>query len=1258
VTSANRPAIIMSGYSAGNGNPFAGLDGLKKAATRQQPQAKKQSNASNSQPATSSSELTPEQAEKRRQKNREKRLRKKKAAAANGGVANGAAGSDDDDSDGEPSESPAASSADQTVPASASSSSPPTPSVSVPPSPSRRARPSPLSVSEEVKRQAAQKVNRVPTPRVGDLDPTSIRSHDDLALQPKVEEESDDEIDSPVPVVRSSKPAAAVIESSSEEESAADSDEEEASEASEASPAVTSSEEEASDEEEEEEEDDDEVIDSQVISLGYSPEVVAAARAQLVSNGIPVDTELLLIAVQEADALAKERASGKITVFKKPPPKPAAKPTPAPAKVAATKTAPVANGKAAPVPAAAKQPASAAASKPVAPVAASAQQTKKAAAALAKEAQAVAAKGKGKAGTDVPASAAEEKPASKTPATKQPPARGSTAAPSTSWDQSSVADLDATAKEWSPSSDPTLALATLNEWCELLEQASGLGLGNKVPSDESLAFAAAFRDSVALESILKTCMKELWSTPTGGVAIEAAKVKQLDSSLHRLFTLTLSGKPADQRFLLDSFKNISKLLQGSTPQSRPLLEEKVLKVLSATRRLTSVHAQISDALKEEEKMEKERKFGQGLAVFGSTSMNGTTKHHSSEEIDPSLVPLQQLSLDIGLLFGESNSNNNNSSTPLKKMWTSLYHTSQSLSHSTSVLSSFSSIIDNSPSTSLQLTFHLLEREIQDRLNFFKKSQEKFTSENTLLIAQRLELEQKKEKELFQLKQQEKEHQTKEKELLKRKSELLNELDRIDTQLKTLEFQKSKTSTSVAGIETQYSKNLSTLTELNSKSHSIESSLKSDIETANKIHSLVIGTYERLDTFNTLAMQKLINSNNTIISGFFSSAKENLLQSNQVQDFLTQRISFVNKKLVNFQQEKIEALKYGIHSLTEPPAESEKSLRETIRQDTKLIQHLKTQSMGLIKKLAKQSFVGLPEDQVISHYTSLLASLDLKKVGEFVDLKPLREHLEKLKDKATPSPATATANGTSSTQTEKVAPAQPHQTTVQKQAKAASAATAAVLALANAPAPAAAPVAVVSPPAAKPTKGPMQKSAGSKSAQPAPTAATPAAVVPVASKPAPTPAPSDASTIDPFTGLEALPQRAPKRKERGNAKAAASTESTPAPAAAAVETPAAKGDAAANGNKKGKGKKAAPTAANTSVAATSPLPSAPVKTWSTTMKPVAPSTGDDAFPALSAATLEQAKQQERVAKKAIVSPSPSPAPEKSPQPPLVEEKKSE
>jgi hypothetical protein len=106
------------------------------------------------------------------------------------------------------------------------------------------------------------------------------------------------------------------------------------------------------------------------------------------------------------------------------------------------------------------------------------------------------------------------------------------------------------------------------------------------------------------------------------------------------------------------------------------------------------------------------------------------------------------------------------------MWLAAHSAESRLSASEGVLGRFASILSKSPSHALQLTFHL-EREVQDRMASSQKALDSHLGQAGLVTAQRVALESNKMKELSPFVQLSRDHVAGEKELLKRKAELLN-----------------------------------------------------------------------------------------------------------------------------------------------------------------------------------------------------------------------------------------------------------------------------------------------------------------------------------------------------------------------------------------------------------------------------------------------------------------------------------------------------
>jgi len=1017
-------------------NPFAGLDAAEKIRKQQQQQQQtsaKQRKGSNATVAAASSSSSSNgldaeaAAERRRQRNREKRARKKRQQQAAKAAANGKDSDDDDDDSSSSSEdeeeekaviiSPKGSpkqvtfqgdspSEDDTEDEDESSDSSeeehdPAPSpidmvslkrsvsdptASMSPAPSspaatesdksfsspstssssskRRPRPSPLAMQTDRSNGKGRPTDRVPTPGVAvTINAQRQRSKSDAQEKKrKIEEET-------------------VLEEDEEDDE--DEDEEETSE----------SEEEESEEEDSDEEDAEAIARqleflaiSQAKALGYSSNLISKARSQLVSSGIPINEEMLLLAIQQDEALADGFGKhAQAASNKKKQNSQQQKGSKASSNASFAPKANVsANGK----------------------VSSTSANTKRATAESKVQNGTDKQRQGDKKGKVTPASSTTAIPASvaassSTSAFAAPSATTSASIESTPppppRDVHTVVGLERSARAWSPLQDSGAALTLLNEWCELLEKASKINATANIASSSSSTsafcnsvssspsdadstatmFATNFQSSQALELVCRTAVVELYapgglalpstssSSSNGPTTTRTRSTGPFDAALCRLFVSALHCRSVDARFVLDSFKSIGRQLafdQASSSKDssnasasvsqaarKKQLLDQLAKVVATQRKVAAVQRQMQMAI---EKEQQARFHSQTTSVMHSPRSRPLRAplSVSSQAESAALAKLKEQHVDVEQFFGatpSASAASASSGANLRHLWVSSFVAAQEAQRSDELLSSATSLITSSPMHSLQLAFHLLERDINDKLAAAARASEVQAAQVAAVQAQRTTLDVNQARELSSHQTAQREQETTAKELLARKSALLAELATIDTKLDALNLARERTSKSIAGIEAQYSRHRSTLESMRQETMAVATSYEAEARAAQSIHTFIVGSYERLSAAGKEKLQRLVDAHAQHTASFLQSVCASLTAATSLASFLHQRVSFCRSKLETLNLEKKQAAQFGLS--LDSFTQAEHQLAQSVAQDGRVLSSMRSNAMQLLRR---------------------------------------------------------------------------------------------------------------------------------------------------------------------------------------------------------------------------------------------------------------------------------------------------------------------
>jgi len=537
-----------------------------------------------------------------------------------------------------------------------------------------------------------------------------------------------------------------------------------------------------------------------------------------------------------------------------------------------------------------------------------------------------------------------------------------------------------------------------------------------------------------------------------------------------------------------------------------------------------------------------------------------------------------------------------------------------------VLASFASVLSQAPQPSLQMTFHLLEKGVQDQMLRASNALAQHSGLRSVADTQLEALRNNRQRELAVHVSASRDQSARESELLKRKAELLNELDNVNRSLEVVARAREQTAKAQKAIEDQFARNAATLAEMQTETGKRAAALQQDAQAAAAIHHLIVGSFERLSGSNNARIQRLVDANSSATTRYLQQIAQYLLQQASLVAFLTRRVAFCRSKLDALAGERAEAARFGVAlpGVGANSADTERSLRQMVNQDTKVAGARVAACNALLRRIVKQAMTQMeheragaaapiPAQQLQQLFATLLRTLETDKeqaAASAFDLSGLRDLVTRLGAVVSGAAAAAAAAAGAGADV------------------AASAASAPVAAPVVAQEPVAAAAAAVDPFIAavgKPRKSiaEQRKEAEQRKQQ---------------QKPQPQQQQQEQQPNSPPG--EMVPASARLRQKQGKGAKQANGAAKPNGAAPAAQAAASSPSPA-------------PAAAPQAAARPLTTPSPPARSWAapaasaassaSAAASVAVDTLEDAFPALSAAVLNKANREEKLAAKATKAP---------------------
>lgn len=175
---------------------------------------------------------------------------------------------------------------------------------------------------------------------------------------------------------------------------------------------------------------------------------------------------------------------------------------------------------------------------------------------------------------------------------------------------------------------------------------------------------------------------------------------------------------------------------------------------------------------------------------------------------------------------------------------------------------------------------------------------------------------------------------------------------------------------VKSVSATYSNSLAEMEKLLTESSNTLSALSKDRSAADHIHSLIVSVYERASEHVKSGIKKLALASNMTLTTYLSNLYDHVCASAAVYEFLSQRISFLQSKVADAQNERAQLIALGVSVADH--ANLETQLHQTLKQDTRVSQYIVSQMQSVFERtrvVIQQLAATAPPQHVFSLYAA-------------------------------------------------------------------------------------------------------------------------------------------------------------------------------------------------------------------------------------------------------------------------------------------------